>query len=166
MIYRRRRKSDFERQLREKQKTRRVYNVSERQFRRYYENALQKRGLTGEHLLRMLESRLDNVVYRLGFAESRAQARMLVTHGHFDVNQRRTDIPSMLLEPGDEIEVREGSRQRPYFKDLRAVAETKTVPGWLDRDLSHLAGKIIQHPDRRDVDTTINEQLIIEFYSR
>ncbi len=140
--------------------------MSERQFRRYYRAALQKRGLTGENLLKMLERRLDNVVYRLGFAESRAHARQLVTHGHFNVNNRRTDVPSMLVRPGDVISVREGSRKRPYFKDLAAVAETRTVPGWLERDLANLSGRVLQEPDRRDVDATLNEQLIVEFYSR
>src|SRR3972149_4087614 len=105
--FRRRRESDYNRQLRAKQKARRVYGILERQFRRYYEESLQRRGLTGLNLLQILESRLDNVVYRLGFADSRAQGRLLVTHGHFSVNGRRTDIPSMLIKPGDVIEVRE-----------------------------------------------------------
>jgi small subunit ribosomal protein S4 len=164
--YRRRRESDYQRQLREKQKTRRIYGVSERQFRRYYRAALKKRGLTGENLLSILERRLDNVIYRFGFADSRAQARLLVTHGHFDVNGRRTDIPSMLVTPGDDIAVREGSRKRTYFKDLSASAETRNVPDWLDRDLDNLAGKVVQNPGRRDIDASLNEQLIIEFYSR
>lgn len=164
--FRRRRRSDYHRQLREKQKTRRIYGVSERQFRRYYRRALKARGLTGELLLQLLERRLDNVVYRLGYASSRAQARQLVTHGHFDVNSRRTDIPSMLVRPGDKIEVREGSRKRIYFQDLDAVAEPRTVPQWLSRDLSNLTGQVVQNPDRRDVDASLNEQLIIEFYSR
>lgn len=164
--FRRRRESDYNRQLREKQKTRRIYGVSERQFRRYYRAALQKRGLTGANLLTMLERRLDNAVYRLGYAESRSQARLLVTHGHFNVNGRRTDIPSMLVSPGDVIEVREGSRRRTYFKDLAPLAETRTVPQWMDRDLKNLSGKVVQDPDRRDIDASLNEQLIIEFYSR
>ncbi len=164
--FRRRRESDYNRQLREKQKTRRIYGVSERQFRRYYRAALQKRGLTGANLLTMLERRLDNAVYRLGYAESRSQARLLVTHGHFNVNGRRTDIPSMLVSPGDVIEVREGSRRRTYFKDLAPLAETRTVPEWMDRDLKNLSGKVVQDPDRRDIDASLKEQLIIEFYSR
>lgn len=164
--FKRRRESEYDRQLREKQKTRRLYGVSERQFRRYFRTALQKRGLTGEILLQMLERRLDNVIYRLGYADSRAQARQLVTHGHFNINDRRTDIPSMLVRPGDFVEVRPGSRKRSYFKELSEVAETRTVPAWLDRDLGNLSGKILQHPERRDVDATINEQLIIEYYSR
>lgn len=164
--FRRRRVSDFQKQLREKQKMRRIYGVLERQFRRYYQSALQKRGLTGEALLQTLEQRLDNVVFRLGYADSRAQARQLVTHGHFNVNGRRTDVPSMLLRPGDEIEVRDGSRSRPYFKDLDAVAEGKSLPRWLDRDLSRLSGKLLQLPEREDIDASINEQLVVEFYSR
>ena len=164
--FRRRRVSDYSKQLREKQKTRRIYGVSERQFRRYYRNALKKRGLTGSNLLQTLERRLDNVVYRLGYAESRAQARMLVTHGHFDVNGRRTDVPSMLIRPGDEIEVREGSRSRTYFKDVKDAAEERALPRWLERDLKKLNGKVVQMPERRDVDMTLNESLIVEYYSR
>src|SRR3990172_7497248 len=136
------------------------------QFRRYYSQSLQKRGLTGENLLQMLERRLDNVVYRLNFAESRAQGRQLVTHGHFEVNGRRTDIPSMLVEPGDKIEVREGSRKRAYFKQLKDVAETRSAPQWLERDLNTLSAMVKQHPTRADIDANLNEQLIVEFYSR
>jgi small subunit ribosomal protein S4 len=164
--FRRRRTSDYQRQLREKQKTRRIYGIGERQFRRYYRTALRRRGLTGENLLTMLERRLDNVVFRLGFAENRAQARSLVTHGHFNVNGRRTDVPSMLVRPGDEVEIREGSRARRFFKELPALAETRTVPRWLERDLKRLAGKMVQPPERKDVDASLNEQLIVEFYSR
>jgi small subunit ribosomal protein S4 len=164
--FRRRRVSDYSRQLREKQKTRRIYGITERQFRRYYRNAVQQRGLTGVNLLRMLERRLDNVVYRLGLAESRQQARMLVTHGHFNINGRRTDIPSMLVETGDLVEVREGSRKRPYFKGVGDVAEGRSVPTWLDRDLKKLSGKITKMPERADIDANLNEQLIVEYYSR
>src|SRR5678815_4508771 len=112
------RESDYLRQLRAKQRARRVYGILERQFRRYYEVANQRRGLTGLNLLQILESRLDNIVYRLGFASSRAQARLLVTHGHFTVNGRRTDVPSMLVGAGDVVQVREGSRATTYFKEL------------------------------------------------
>src|SRR5512142_3455 len=119
------RESDYLRQLRAKQRARRVYGVLERQFRRYYEVALQRRGLTGLNLLQILESRLDNVIYRLGFASNRAQARLLVTHGHFTVNGRRTDVPSATLKAGDVVSVREGSRGKTYFKDLAPVAETR-----------------------------------------
>jgi len=164
--WRRRRVSDYSRQLREKQKTRRIYGVTERQFRRYYRMAAQQRGLTGENLLKMLECRLDNVVYRLGYSESRAHARMLVTHGHFNVNGRRTDVPSMLVQPGDAIEVREGSRKRTFFKGLADIAEPKTVPAWLERDLSDLSGKMLVAPERTDIDASLNDQLIVEYYSR
>ena len=165
-MWRRRRVSEYWKQLREKQKTRRVYNVTERQFRRYYRRAQQQRGLTGQTLLTLLERRLDNAIYRLNFAESRAQARLLVTHGHFSVNGRRTDIPSMLIKPGDRIEVREGSRKRTYFKELPQVAETRAAPAWLERDSANLTAKVLQEPERGDIDANFNEQLIVEYYSR
>jgi small subunit ribosomal protein S4 len=164
--YSRRRESDYNRQLRAKQKARRIYGVLERQFRRYYEVSLGRRGLTGLNLLQILESRLDNVVYRLGYAESRSQARLLVTHGHFYINNRRTDVPSMLLSPGDEVSVREGSRKTTYFKDLPAVAEDRNIPAWLERDLKNLSGKIIRLPERSEIDGNLNEQIIVEYYSR
>lgn len=152
--------------MRAKQKARRIYGVLERQFRRYYREAQRRRGLTGLNLLQILESRLDNVVYRLGFASSRAQARLLVTHGHFNVNGRRTDIPSMLLRPGDVVEVREGSHKRPYFKELAAVAESRSVPEWLSRDLNTLSGTVLRLPERAEIDGNLEEQLIVEYYSR
>lgn len=164
--FRRRRESDYNRQLRAKQKARRIYGIMERQFRRYYEVSLQRRGLTGLNLLQILESRLDNVVFRLGYAANRAQARLLVTHGHFNVNGRRTDVPSMLLAAGDTVEVREGSRKRPYFKDLSAVAEERSVPDWLSRDLRNLSGVVVRLPERQEIDGNLSEQLIVEYYSR
>ncbi len=164
--FRRGRESDFARQLRAKQKARRIYGVLERQFRRYYTTALRRPGLTGVNLLQILESRLDNVVYRLGYAQSRAQARMLVTHGHFNVNGRRTDVPSMLISPGDEISVREGSRKRTFFKELPALAEKANVPAWLSRDLNNLSGTVLRMPERSEIDGNLNEQLIVEYYSR
>lgn len=160
------RTSDYATQLREKQKARRVYGLLEAQFRRCYERAIRSRGLTGEIMLQLLERRLDNVVYRLGFAENRAQARVLVTHGHFNVNGRRTDIPSMTLKLGDVVQVREGSRQRTYFKSLPDFAETRTAPVWLSRDVAGLSGKMVQLPSRQDIDANLNEQLIVEYYSR
>jgi len=160
------RESDFARQLRAKQKARRIYGVLERQFRRYYETALGRRGLTGLNLLQILESRLDNVVFRLGFASSRAQARLLVTHGHFTVNGRRTDVPSMLLKEGDEIGVREGSSSLTYFKGLNALAETHSVPTWLNRDLKKMSGLVGRLPERAEIEGSLNEQLIVEYYSR
>jgi small subunit ribosomal protein S4 len=138
----------------------------ERQFRRYYDEALNRRGLTGLNLLQILESRLDNVVYRMGYADSRAEARLLVTHGHFDVNGRRTDIPSRVLYPGDEITVRDGSRGRTYFKNLRALAEDRNTPEWVSRDVKNLSGKVVRMPERVEIDGNMNEQLIVEYYSR
>ena len=160
------RESDYARQLRAKQKARRVYGVLERQFRRYYRTALKTRGITGLALLQTLESRLDNVVFRLGYADSRNQARLLVTHGHFAVNGRRTDIPSMLLKPGDRVSVREESLKRTYFNGLTDQAQGKNVPMWLERDLSSLSGNVIRPPDRSEIDGNLNEQLIVEYYSR
>jgi small subunit ribosomal protein S4 len=165
--FKRQRLSDYARQLREKQKARRVYGIMEAQFHRYYVEALKKRGMTGLNLLQILESRLDNVIYRMGFAESRAKARVLVTHGHFNVNGRRTDVPSYVLRPGDVVEVREGSRKRPYFKGLAEAAESRTAPTWINRDLGKLAGSLTKLPERHELsDIRLNEQLIVEFYSR
>ncbi|HEX5809054.1 MAG TPA: 30S ribosomal protein S4 [Anaerolineales bacterium] len=160
------RESDYLRQLRAKQRARRVYGVLERQFRRYYEVANQRRGLTGLNLLQLLESRLDNVVYRLGFAVNRAQARLLVTHGHFTVNGRRTDVPSMLLREGDTVAVRDGSRGLEYFKVLPELVEGRTSPSWLNRDGKQLSGSIQRLPERPEIDGFLNEQLIVEYYSR
>jgi small subunit ribosomal protein S4 len=160
------RASDFARQLRAKQKARRIYGVLERQFRRYYDTAIGRRGLTGLNLLQILESRLDNVVYRLGYASSRSQARLLVTHGHFTVNGRRTDVPSMLLSQGDQITVREGSSKLTYFKELDAFAEKRNAPAWLSRDVKQLSGVISRMPERAEIDGSLDEQLIVEYYSR
>ena len=160
------RESDYLRQLRAKQRARRVYGVLERQFRRYYEIANQRHGITGTNLLQILESRLDNVVYRLGFASSRSQARLLVTHGHFTVNGRRTDVPSMLLRDGDVVAVRDGSRGLEYFKVLGDLADARTSPSWLNRDTKQLSGAIQRLPERAEIDGSLNEQLIVEYYSR
>jgi small subunit ribosomal protein S4 len=164
--FRRKRDSDYNRQLRAKQKARRIYGIMERQFRRYYEVSLQRRGLTGLNLLQILESRLDNVVYRLGYANSRAQARLLVTHGHFAVNGRRTDVPSMLVAPSDVVGVREESLRRPYFKELPDFAKDRNIPAWLDRDLKNLSGSVLRLPERSEIDGNLQEQLIVEYYSR
>ena len=158
--------SEYLLQLREKQKARRIYGVLEKQFRGYYEEANRKSGKTGEVLLQILESRLDNVVFRLGFASSRAQARALVTHGHFTVNGRRTDVPSMLLGEGDEVAVRDGSGALTYFKDLGVLVEKRNSPSWLARDARKLSGAVTRLPDRGEIDATLNEQLIVEYYSR
>src|SRR5215204_5219624 len=160
------RESDYLRQLRAKQRARRVYGVLERQFRRYYEVANQRHGLTGLNLLQLLESRLDNVVYRLGFAVNRAQARLMVTHGHFMVNGRRTDVPSMLLKEGDGVAVRDGSLNLTYFKELSDLADARTSPSWLNRDTKQLFGSIQRFPERAEIDAFLNEQSIVEYYSR
>ena len=130
------------------------------------ETAQGRRGLTGLNLLQILESRLDNVIYRMGFASSRAEARLLVTHGHFTVNGRRTDVPSMLLDSGDALAVREGSRGSAYFKVLGDLAEKRTTPMWLNRDLKNLSGSVQQFPERAEIDGNLDEQLIVEYYSR
>jgi small subunit ribosomal protein S4 len=149
--FRRRRESDYSRQLRAKQKARRIYGILEKQFHRYYQVALGRRGLTGLNLLQILETRLDNVVYRLGYADSRAQARLLVTHGHFSVNDRRTDVPSMLVSENDVVSVRDGSRKRTYFKELPSMAEGKNIPAWLIRDLNNLSGSVLRLPERAEI---------------
>ncbi len=165
--FRRGRGSDYALQLREKQKARRVYGILERQFRRYFHEALRRPGLTGSNLLSILESRLDNVVFRLGWADSRNHARLLVQHGHFTVNGRRTNIPSFLVRPGDVITVRDGSRNRKYFKEMRAYMEERPpAPEWLSVDMAAMQGNVERAPERRDVDIPLNEQLIVEYYSR
>jgi small subunit ribosomal protein S4 len=160
------RESDYARQLRAKQRARRVYGVLERQFRRTFSIAQRSRGLTGLILLQTLELRLDNVVYRMGMAENRAQARQLVNHGHFYVNGRRADIPSMLLKPGDTLAVVEGSKNLTYFKEMPDLAEKRLCAVWMDRDLKQLSGRIIRVPERSEIEGSLNEQLIVEYYSR
>lgn len=163
----RRKQSDFGMQLREKQKARRVYGVMEKQFRRYFQEASRRKGLTGVVLLSILESRLDNAVYRLGFADSRAQARQLVRHGHFDVNGRKTDIPSYLVRPGDVISVRSSSRSKTYFKDRTQIMQGNvSAPAWLNLNLAEMSGSVVSEPSREDVEIPLNEQLIVEYYSR
>ncbi len=162
----RRKESDYALQLRAKQKARRIYGVYERQFRRYFREAQRQKGLTGVNLLILLESRLDNAVYRLGFASSRSQARQLVLHGHFAVNGRKTNIPSYLVKPGDVISVRESSRGKAYFKEIAQTLDESRVPAWLSLDIPNLTGKVVDSPSRDDVDVTLNEHLIVEYYSR
>ncbi|MBI2940326.1 MAG: 30S ribosomal protein S4 [Chloroflexi bacterium] len=163
---RRRKVSEYGTQLREKQKARRVYGVLERQFRRHFAEAERRTGATGENLLRILEMRLDNVVFRLGFADSRAQARQLVTHGHFTVNARKVDIPSVEVKVGESIAVSERSRKLEYFKALAEYLNRKSVPGWLSLDAVRMSGRVLTAPAREEIDATIQEQLIVEFYSR
>jgi small subunit ribosomal protein S4 len=163
----RRKQSDFGLQLREKQKARRVYGVMEKQFRRYFKEATRRKGLTGTQLLVILESRLDNVVYRLGFADSRAQARQLVRHGHFEVNGRKTDIPSFQVSPGDEISVRSSARTLTYFKDRAQIMQGNvSAPAWLSLNLVDMRGSVVNEPGREDIEIPLNEQLIVEYYSR
>ncbi len=162
----RRKVSDYGMQLREKQKARRIYGVMERQFRRYFREATRLPGLTGVTLLAMLERRLDNVVYRMGFADSRAQARQLVLHGHFEVNGRKTDIPSFNVSVGDVVAVRESSRGSAYFKDRTQIMESSRVPAWLSLDLAGMRGSMAGEPSREDIEIPLNEQLIVEYYSR
>ncbi len=153
-------------QLREKQKARRIYGVLERQFRGYYKEAARQRGITGENLLRILESRLDNVVYRSSFAESRAQARQLVSHGHFRVNGRRVDVPSYRVRPGDVVTLRDRSQELIVIQHALDVASERTMPEWLEIDRT--AKKITVHelPNRAQIDTQVQEQLIVELYSK
>jgi small subunit ribosomal protein S4 len=164
--YKRGRSSNYATQLREKQKVRRIYGVLERQFRRYYAEASRRPGLTGTNLLVTLETRMDNVVYRMGFAESRAQARQLVQHGHFLVNGVNTDIPSYNVNPGDTITVREGSVKRSYFKEIRDFMNGRPSPDWIKVDVDGLSGTVSRAPERHEIDIPINEQLIVEYYSR
>lgn len=162
----RRKESDYALQLRAKQKARRVYGIYERQFRRYFREAQRQKGLTGVNLLILLESRLDNVVYRLGLASSRAQARQLVQHGHFDINGRKTNIPSYLVKPEDIIAVRDSSRGNGHFKEVAQIIDESQVPGWLSLDLANLTGKVVDLPSRDDIDISLDEHLIVEYYSR
>jgi small subunit ribosomal protein S4 len=156
--------SEYLLQLREKQKARRYYGILEKQFRGYYEKASQQSGITGEALLRMLELRLDNVVYRLGFAASRAQARQLIRHGHFQVNGRRVNIPSYQLRTGDLVILRPGSPVEQVVRD--ATDLTASVPPWLQADHDNLSGKVLKPPEREEIDAPVQEQLIVELYSK
>lgn len=164
--FRRNRASDYLLQLREKQKARRIYGIMERQFSRYFSRASQQVGLTGTNLLTLLERRLDNVVYRSSMASSRAQARQLVSHGHVMLNGRKTDIPSALVSPGDVVSIRSESSQRTYFKILRQEMDDRRVPRWLTASAADLSVNVLHLPTREDIDVSLNEQLIVEYYSR
>ena len=164
--FRRGRASDYLLQLREKQKARRIYGVMERQFRTYFLRAEQQSGLTGANLLSQLERRLDNVLYRLGVASSRAQARQLVQHGHVMLNGRKTNIPSALVSSGDTVSIRPESSRKSYFRTLRQEIDDRRVPRWLSLDTQNLSANILSLPTREEIDTTVNEQLIVEYYSR
>jgi small subunit ribosomal protein S4 len=163
---RRRKVGDYGLQLREKQKVRRTYSVLERQFKNYFDAADARPGMTGENLLRMLELRFDNAVYRMGFAPSRAAARQLVTHGHFTVNGRPTNIPSYQLKAGDRVEVRETHREREPFKVAKETLRSHQVPEWLSIDAAKLSGAVLDQPRRDQMPLDLNEQLVVEYYSR
>jgi small subunit ribosomal protein S4 len=158
--------SEYGTQLREKQKVRRMYGILERQFRNYFEKAERQKGVTGENLLRLLELRLDNVVYRLGLASSRVDARQLVRHGHFTVDGRKVNIPSYLVKLGQVIAVSEKSRKSPKFEEIAVAIAHRHAPQWLEQDKANLCGKVTALPVREDMDQNINEQLIVELYSR
>ena len=163
---RRRKVGDYGLQLREKQKVRRIYRILEKQFRNYFDAAESRPGVTGENLLRLLELRLDNVVFRLGIAASRDQARQLVGHGHFAVNGRPTNIPSFQLKPGDAVAVRESHREREPFKIAKETLRSVAVPEWLSVDPATLSGTIAALPRRDQMPLELNEQLVVEYYSR
>ena len=160
----RKKQSDYGNQLREKQKAKRFYGVQETQFRNLFDKAAKKSGKTGDNLLIMLETRLDNAVFRLGFAASRKEARQLVTHGHFTVNGKKANIPSMEVKAGDVIAVKSRSQQSPKFKEIKEMQIT--VPQWMDVDVNKLEGKILALPTREQIDTPIAEHLIVELYSK
>ena len=160
----RKKQSDYGNQLREKQKAKRFYGMQETQFRNLFEKAAKRPGKTGENLLILLETRLDNVVFRLGFAASRKEARQLVTHGHFTVNGKKADIPSMEVNAGDVIAVKEKSQKSPKFKEIKEMSIT--VPAWMEVNIDKLEGKIVAMPRREEIDTPIAEHLIVELYSK
>ena len=162
----RKKSSEYGMQLRAKQTARRFYGVQENQFHHYFEVAERKQGITGDNLLRILESRLDNVVYRVGFASSRAEARQLVGHGHFEVNGRRVDIASYLLKAGDVVSICEKSRGSEKIKAVVEANSAKPVPQWIDLDRDNLSAKIIALPTRDQIEAPVDEQLIVEFYSK
>ncbi len=158
--------SEYGTQLREKQKTKAFYGVGEKQFRKYFEMAENKKGITGENLLQILESRLDNVVYRLGFGVSRAQARQFVNHGHFEVNGKKVDIPSYLVKAGDVIAVREIKKDNKTIKENLEVNAARPIPEWLEKDADKMQGKVLRLASREDVDIPVEEHLIVELYSK
>ncbi len=162
----RKKSSEYGLQLRAKQKARRFYGVQEKQFYHYFEIAERKQGITGENLLRILESRLDNVVYRAGFASSRAEARQLVGHGHFEVNGSRVDIASYLLRAGDVVAICEKSKGSEKFKAILEANASKPVAAWIDVDSEKLTAKVVNLPERDQIDAPVEEQLIVEFYSK
>jgi small subunit ribosomal protein S4 len=163
---RRRKRSDYGEQLREKQKVKRIYGVAERQFRGYYHKASRMKGVTGDSLIQLLERRLDNAVYRMGFVSDHAEGRQLVRHGHFTVNGKRVNIPSFLVRKGDVIEVRERSRKITRIIEALAAVDRRGVPRWIELDKDAFSAKVLELPTREDVTMPIREHLIIELYSK
>src|ERR1700730_113290 len=161
-----RKASGYALQLREKQKVRRTYGILERQFSKHFVTAARRPGRTSENLLQILEMRLDNLVYRMGFADSRAQARQLVCHGHFAVNGRKTDIPSFIAKPNDVIAVRDPSKGLEYFKTRALLLAQKGVPTWLSLDTNALTGRVVTIPSRADLELPFDEQMVVEYYQR
>jgi len=158
--------SEYGLQLREKQKARRMYGILEGQFRRYFEKAERQKGITGENLLRLLERRLDNVIYRLGFGSSRSESRQLVRHGHFTVNGRKVNIPSYMIRVGDVIAVRDKSKDSPRIKELLERAGDRTPPAWLELEADQARARVVDLPTREQIDAPVQEHLIVELYSR
>lgn len=163
---RRSKQSEYGLQLREKQKARRIYGVLEGQFREYFSEAERKKGVAGENLLVILETRFDNIVYRLGFADSRAQARQFVRHNHFNLNGKKANIPSMQLKVGDVIQLKEGSKDSAIIKAIVDNLGTKTPPAWLELDVDNLSGKVVNLPTKEEIDIPVDEQMIVELYSK
>ena len=158
--------TEYYAQLREKQKAKRYYGVWERQFKNYYKKAVKRKGVTGEILLQLLETRLDNIVYVMGFAASRVQARQLISHGHIQVNGRKVDKPSYQLKEGQEISVAESSKEIIPIMEAKESGGSLTMPEWLEVDLDNLKGKLVRYPERDEIKVPINEQIIVEFYSK
>ncbi len=158
--------SEYGMQLREKQKARRIYGIGEGQFRKYFVEADRRKGVTGETLLVQLEQRFDNIVFRSGFTDTRAQARQMVRHNHFTVNGRKANIPSMLLKAGDVVQLKDKSKKSPVIKELTEKFAQRNVPEWISQDAENLSAKILELPTRENIDVPISEQLIVELYSR
>ncbi len=161
----RRKQSEYGQQLREKQKVRRIYGIMENQFRNYFSKAARQRGVTGENFLKLLETRLDNTVFRMGFATSRAQARQFVLHGHILVDGRKVNVPSYQVSEGDTISVKDASRKKNFIKDVLEINAEQTPPEWLSVNMEKAEGTVVSLPERDDIDQPINEQLIVEYYS-
>ncbi len=158
--------SDYGLQLREKQKVKRIYGIMERQFKNYFEKATKMKGVTGENLLKLLERRLDNVVYRMGFAINRRQARQMVRHGFFMINGKKVNIPSYLVRPGDIIDITQAGRELEAIKENLALAEQRGLPVWIEINIEEMKGKFVRLPEKEEIQLPVQEQLIVEFYSK